>query len=98
MNVFQANYKDLAYGETICGGAGAGPTWAGESGVHINMTNTKMTDTEIFEKRFPILVREFSIRHGSGGRGRHNGGNGVHREFEFLVPTSVCILSGRPSA
>lgn len=53
------------------------------------MTNTRMTDAEIFEKRFPIILREFSIRAGSGGQGRNKGGDGVHREFEFIVPTSV---------
>lgn len=89
MNVFQANYKDLAYGETICGGHGAGKTWKGTSGVHINMTNTKMTDAEIFEKRFPVILRKFGIREGSGGAGLNKGGDGVHREFEFIVPTSV---------
>lgn len=96
MNVFQANYKDLAYGETICGGHGAGKTWVGTSGVHINMTNTKMTDAEIFEKRFPVILRKFGIREGSGGAGMNKGGDGVHREFEFIVPTSVSRYTMRP--
>ncbi|GAA5937129.1 hypothetical protein JCM10213_007143 [Rhodosporidiobolus nylandii] len=81
MNVF----RDMTYGETICGGAGAGPGWHGQSGTHINMTNTKITDPEILEKRFPLLLREFTVRAGSGGKGAWQGGNGVHREFEFLM-------------
>lgn len=77
----------------ICqqGGHGAGPSWAGESGVQINMTNTRCSDHEILESRFPMILREFSIREGSGGKGKNRGGNGVHREFEFLVPTSVSL-------
>jgi 5-oxoprolinase (ATP-hydrolysing) len=55
MNVFQANYADLAYGETICGGHGAGPTWSGESGVHINMTNTKVWPTKAHRSESPQL-------------------------------------------
>ncbi|GAA6038693.1 hypothetical protein JCM8097_002349 [Rhodosporidiobolus ruineniae] len=86
MNVFHANYNDLTYGETICGGAGAGPGWHGQSGVHINMTNTKITDPEILEKRFPLMLRRFEIREGTGGKGQFKGGNGVWREFEFLMP------------
>ncbi|ORY61052.1 Hydantoinase B/oxoprolinase-domain-containing protein [Leucosporidium creatinivorum] len=94
MNVFHANYQDMAYGETICGGAGAGPTWVGQSGVHINMTNTRITDMEVLEKRFPVLLREFTIRAGSGGIGANNGGNGVHREFEFLMPGMHAMVIG----
>lgn len=102
MNVFQANARlpnsprstepgsrELAYGETMCGGHGAGKTWKGESAVHSGMTNTTIGDAEITEKRFPVIVREFSIRANSGGKGKNKGGDGAHREFEFIVPTRV---------
>ncbi|KAI1300869.1 5-oxoprolinase [Xylaria venustula] len=86
----------FGYYETIGGGAGAGPTWEGSSGVHTHMTNTRITDPEIFEKRYPVLLREFSIRQGSGGRGKHRGGDGIVRDIEFLVPNvQVSILSER---
>ncbi|GAA5897741.1 hypothetical protein JCM5296_000868 [Sporobolomyces johnsonii] len=94
MNVFHCNFRDMTYGETICGGAGAGPTWHGQSGVHINMTNTRITDPEVLEKRFPLLLREFNIRPGSGGKGLFDGGNGVHREFEFLCEGMHAMLVG----
>ncbi|KAF2087946.1 hypothetical protein K490DRAFT_65226 [Saccharata proteae CBS 121410] len=82
-------------GETICGGSGAGPTWAGTSGVHCHMTNTRITDPEVYELRYPIILRQFSIREGSGGRGLHNGGDGVIRELEFRIPLSASMLSER---
>ncbi|KAI5479281.1 5-oxoprolinase (ATP-hydrolyzing) [Pseudohyphozyma bogoriensis] len=94
MNVFHANYKSLSYGETICGGAGAGKTWKGQSGVHINMTNTRITDPEVLEKRFPLLLREFTIREGSGGVGLNMGGNGVHREFQVLCDGLEVVVIG----
>lgn len=82
-------------GETICGGSGAGPGWHGTSGVHIHMTNTRITDCEVYELRYPIVLRRFAIRGGSGGRGRWRGGDGVVREIEFRVPLSVSMLSER---
>ena len=82
-------------GETICGGSGAGPTWHGTSGVHVHMTNTRITDPEVYELRYPIILRQFSIRQGSGGKGQYNGGNGVIREIEFRIPLSVSMLSER---
>lgn len=85
------------YYETIAGGAGAGPFWHGVSGVHSHMTNTRITDAEIFEYRYPVLLREFSIRKNSGGKGKFNGGDGVVREIEFLDDISVAILSERRS-
>ncbi|ORY27110.1 putative cytoplasm protein [Naematelia encephala] len=85
MNATHFNYKQWSYGETICGGAGAGPTWSGQSAVQIHMTNTRIGDVEIAEKRFPFLIREFSIRRGSGGKGKNNGGDGVHREYQARV-------------
>jgi 5-oxoprolinase (ATP-hydrolysing) len=82
-------------GETICGGSGAGPGWHGTSGVHIHMTNTRITDCEVYELRYPIILRQFSIRKGSGGRGQYAGGDGVIREIEFRIPLSVSMLSER---
>jgi 5-oxoprolinase (ATP-hydrolysing) len=87
--------KGFGYYETIAGGSGAGPTWAGTSGVHVHMTNTRITDSEIFERRYPVLLREFSTRKGSGGAGQHRGGDGVIRDIEFRIPLQVSILSER---
>lgn len=87
--------KGFGYYETIAGGSGAGPDWVGTSGVHCHMTNTRITDSEIFERRYPVLLREFSLRDGSGGRGQHRGGDGVIRDIEFRIPLQVSILSER---
>lgn len=87
--------QGFGYYETIAGGHGAGPTWNGVSGVHTHMTNTRITDLEVFEKRYPVLIREFSIRNYSGGIGSHTGGNGVVRDIEFRVPVTASILSER---
>jgi 5-oxoprolinase (ATP-hydrolysing) len=85
----------FAYGETICGGAGAGPAWDGASAVHCHMTNTRISDVEILEKRYPVLVRDFSIRHGSGGTGSRRGGNGVVRVLECREPLTFSMISER---
>lgn len=91
----------FGYYETICGGHGAGADswrgkgWDGVSAVHTNMTNTRMTDTEVFERRYPVILKEFAIREGSGGRGKFNGGNGAIRDIEFRQPVEVSILSER---
>ncbi|KAI1411984.1 Hydantoinase B/oxoprolinase-domain-containing protein [Hypoxylon sp. FL1857] len=85
----------FSYGETICGGEGAGPTWHGASAVQIHMTNTRTTDTEIIEKRYPVLVREFSIRKGSGGRGQFNGGCGIVRDWECRYPLTFGLITER---
>lgn len=77
------NAVSFGYYETICGGSGAGPTWDGQSAVQCHTTNTRITDTELFEKRYPVIVREYSIRAGSGGEGDHRGGDGVIRDIEF---------------
>jgi 5-oxoprolinase (ATP-hydrolysing) len=95
MNNFTFGNERFGYYETIGGGAGAGPTWHGQSGVHTHMTNTRITDPEILERRYPLLLREFSIRKGSGGDGRHRGGDGLVREVEFLEPLNMAILSER---
>ncbi|KAL1875938.1 hypothetical protein VTK73DRAFT_9722 [Phialemonium thermophilum] len=87
--------QGFGYYETIAGGSGAGPYWEGTSGVHVHMTNTRITDSEVFERRYPVLLREFSIRKGSGGRGQHRGGDGVVRDIEFRIPLQVSILSER---
>lgn len=87
--------KGFGYYETIAGGSGAGSTWHGTSGVHTHMTNTRITDSEVFERRYPVLLREFSLREGSAGKGMHNGGEGVIRDIEFRIPVQVSILSER---
>jgi 5-oxoprolinase (ATP-hydrolysing) len=85
----------FGYYETICGGAGGGPTWDGTSGVHTNMTNTRITDPEVLERRYPVILRQFCLREGSGGAGAHPGGDGIIRDIEFRIPTQVSILSER---
>ena len=87
--------KGFGYYETIAGGSGAGPDWEGTSGVHTHMTNTRITDAEIFERRYPVLLREFSLRKGTGGKGQHRGGDGVVRDIEFRIPVQASILSER---
>ena len=85
----------FGYYETIAGGSGASRGHPGASGVHTHMTNTRITDPEVIESRFPVRLREFSIRRGSGGRGRWSGGDGLNREIEFLEAMRVSILSER---
>ncbi|TAQ89419.1 hypothetical protein B7494_g2298 [Chlorociboria aeruginascens] len=87
--------KGFGYYETIAGGSGAGRDWDGTNGVHTHMTNTRITDAEVFERRYPVLLREFSLRAGSGGAGKHRGGDGVIRDIEFRIPVQVSILSER---
>ncbi len=81
------------YYETLCGGAGAGPDFDGASAVHTHMTNSRITDPEVLEWRFPVRVEEFSIRRGSGGEGRHRGGDGAVRRLRFLAPMTAALLS-----
>ncbi len=80
--------------ETIAGGAGAGPGFDGASAVHTHMTNTRMTDPEVLETRFPVRIEKFAIRRGSGGAGRWRGGDGVIRRVRFLEPVTATVLSG----
>ena len=87
--------KGFGYYETIAGGSGAGRDWEGTSGVHTHMTNTRITDAEVFERRYPVILREFGLRRGSGGLGKHRGGDGVVRDIEFRIPVQVSILSER---
>ncbi|HEY0768472.1 MAG TPA: hydantoinase B/oxoprolinase family protein [Steroidobacteraceae bacterium] len=81
------------YYETIAGGAGAGADFDGCDAVQTHMTNSRLTDPEILEGEFPVLVREFAIRRGSGGAGRHHGGDGVVRRLEFRAPLSGALLA-----
>ena len=81
------------YYETIAGGSGAGPGWHGTSGVHTHITNTRIGDVEILERRYPIILHRFGIRPDSGGKGRWKGGDGAIREIEVLEPLQVSMLS-----
>lgn len=87
--------RGFGYYETIAGGSGAGSSWHGASGVHTHMTNTRITDAEIFERRYPVVLREFALRQGSGGVGQYRGGEGVIRDVEFRRDLTVSILSER---
>jgi len=91
-NVAWGNERFQNY-ETIAGGAGAGPGFDGASAVHTHMTNTRMTDPEVLEHRFPVRVESFSIREGSGGEGRWRGGDGIARRLRFLEPVTVTTLT-----
>ena len=84
MNNLTFGDERLQYYETICGGAGAGPDFDGCSAVHTHMTNSRLTDPEVLEWRFPVRVEEFAVRRGSGGPGRWQGGDGVVRRLRFL--------------
>jgi 5-oxoprolinase (ATP-hydrolysing) len=96
----QGTVNNFVYGndeyqnyETICGGTGAGPGFDGASAVHCHMTNTLMTDPEVLEWRYPVRLEEFRIRPGSGGKGRHSGGDGIVRRLRFLEPMTTTVLT-----
>jgi 5-oxoprolinase (ATP-hydrolysing) len=91
-NVIFGN-QQFGHYETLGGGAGAGPGYAGASALHTHMTNTAITDVEILERRYPVRIREFSIRKGSGGRGEWAGGDGLVREYVFDAPITVSFLT-----
>jgi len=95
MNNFTFGNDRFQYYETIAGGAGAGPTHGGASAVQTHMTNSRLTDPEILETRFPVLLERFAIRQESGGTGAHEGGNGVERHIRFREPMRANILSNR---
>ncbi len=95
MNNFTFGNERYQYYETLCGGAGAGPGFNGASGVHTHMTNSRLTDPEVLEWRYPIRVEHFGLRPGSGGAGRYRGGDGVVRKIRFLQPMQAAILSNR---
>jgi 5-oxoprolinase (ATP-hydrolysing) len=95
MNNFLFGDATRQYYETICGGTGAGPGFAGTSAVHSHMTNTRMTDPEVLELRYPVVMEEFSIRRGSGGAGRWQGGDGAVRRLRFREPMTAVIVASR---
>jgi 5-oxoprolinase (ATP-hydrolysing) len=95
MNNFTFGNETHQYYETIAGGSGAGPGFAGTSAVQTHMTNSRLTDPEVLEWRFPVLIEEFAIRERSGGKGRWEGGNGVRRKVRFLESMTASILSNR---
>jgi len=81
------------YYETLGGGCGAGTDWDGADAVHSHMTNTRITDVEILEQRYPVRLERFAVRRGSGGAGRRRGGDGLIREIRFLAPAAVSLLT-----
>jgi 5-oxoprolinase (ATP-hydrolysing) len=91
LNFGNARYQ---YYETICSGSPAGPGFNGTDAVHTHMTNTRLTDPEVLELRYPVLLEDFHIRTGSGGRGKWHAGDGVRRTIRFLEPMECTILSG----
>jgi 5-oxoprolinase (ATP-hydrolysing) len=95
MNNFLFGDASFGYYETICGGSGATAAAPGADAVHTHLTNTRITDPEVLEARYPVRLHEFSILRGSGGAGKHRGGDGVIRRLEFLRPLTVSILSQR---
>ncbi len=97
MNNFLFGNVHHQYYETICGGAGAGPGFAGASAVHTQMTNTRITDPEILEMRYPVRLEEFSLRRGSGGEGRFRGGDGVVRRLKMLEAVTASLVASRRS-
>jgi N-methylhydantoinase B len=94
MNNFTFGNDRYQYYETICGGSGAGTNFDGTHAVHTHMTNSRLTDPEVLETRYPVLVESFSLRPDSGGKGKHSGGNGVIRRIKFLEAMTANILSG----
>ncbi len=97
MNNFTFGDRDYQYYETICGGSGAGLHGDGTSAVQTHMTNSRLTDPEVLELRYPVRVERFAIRRGSGGAGQFFGGDGVERCIRFLKPMQAAILSNRRS-
>lgn len=93
MNNFLFGGAGFGYYETIAGGSGAGAGYHGAHALHTHMTNTAITDPEIIEQRYPVRLRQFAIRRGSGGDGQWHGGDGVVREFEFTAPLTVSLLT-----
>jgi 5-oxoprolinase (ATP-hydrolysing) len=94
MNNFTFGNERYQYYETLCGGSGAGADFDGTDAVHTHMTNSRLTDPEVLEWRFPVLLESFAIRRGSGGAGRHRGGDGIVRRVRFREAMTAAILSG----
>jgi 5-oxoprolinase (ATP-hydrolysing) len=95
MNNFTFGDAERQYYETICGGAGASARAPGASAVHTHMTNSRLTDPEILERRFPVRLEAFEVRRHSGGSGAHAGGDGARRRLTFLAPMEAALLSTR---
>jgi 5-oxoprolinase (ATP-hydrolysing) len=95
MNNFTFGTERYQYYETICGGSGAGPGFDGASVVQTHMTNSRLTDPEVLESRFPVLIERFGVRRGSGGPGVHHGGDGAVRAIRFREPMTAAILANR---
>jgi N-methylhydantoinase B len=90
-----ASGKPFAYYETIAGGMGASAKADGQSAVHTHMTNSWNTPVEAFEHQFPLAIEAYKVREGSGGKGKHRGGDGILREYRFLEPAEVTLLTDR---
>lgn len=95
MNNFNFGDDEYQYYETICGGSGAGPGFNGAHAVHTHMTNTRLTDPEVLELRYPVVLEKFQIRRGTGGKGKWIGGDGLNRTVRFLQAMDVSFLCGR---
>jgi 5-oxoprolinase (ATP-hydrolysing) len=95
MNNFTFGNDRYQYYETICGGSGAGPDFDGTAAVHTHMTNSRLTDPEVLEWRYPVLLESHRIDRGSGGKGRHKGGDGTIRRVRFLEPMQAALVSNR---
>ncbi|NET54949.1 MAG: 5-oxoprolinase, partial [Symploca sp. SIO2E6] len=93
MNNFTFGNERYQYYETICGGSGAGANFHGTDAVHTHMTNSRLTDPEVLETRYPVQVESFTLRPDSGGKGRYVGGDGVIRRIRFLETMTANILS-----
>lgn len=93
MNNVTFGNKHYQYYETVAGGMGAGPGFNGCSAVQTHMTNSTLTDPEVLEERFPVVLERFAIRTGSGGQGQYGGGDGVIRQLRFLEPMAINVLS-----
>jgi 5-oxoprolinase (ATP-hydrolysing) len=94
MNNFFWGNDEYQYYETLCGGAGATKNHDGTDAVHTHMTNSRLTDPEVLEYRFPVILDEFKIRENSGGAGKHKGGEGIERKVRFLEPMTATLLTG----
>ncbi|MGA5822841.1 hydantoinase B/oxoprolinase family protein [Kitasatospora sp. NPDC094028] len=94
MNNLSFGNEDHQYYETIASGSGAGPDFDGADAVQTHMTNSRLTDPEVLEHRLPVLVEEFAVRPGTGGAGRHRGGDGALRRLRFRAPVTVSLLTG----
>ncbi|KAL5022418.1 hypothetical protein ScPMuIL_001573, partial [Solemya velum] len=95
MNNITFGDENFGHYETVAGGAGAGPTWDGRSGIHSHMTNTRITDPEILERRYPVILKQFHLSPDTGGCGEHRGGDGILREYLFRKPLTLSILTER---